>query len=212
MLKSTTVFFLLVSAAICVFGCSVAFGQETISSPLGFSMEKPKGWIVTNDEEMRESLKNIDLSDEALDKILKSRNNSILVMALQKYSTDAKEGPIPTIQVRMRPDPIPAFDDFMAAFLRSVDPSKMPFADYKILGKEKISVSSYQTVRVDSTYTLNSEPIRVRTYAIPVGKQYFQVTFVDMPPGEDCSKIFDGLAQSIKIARNTPKKLKLCTN
>jgi len=180
--------------------------QEVIKSPLGFAMEKPKGWIVTNDEKMTESLKNVELTDEIVTGLLKSRNNSLQVMAFQKYQTDEREGPIPTIQARMRPNPIDTFDVFTAAFLRSIDPSKMPFENYLIVSKEEVLVSGYKAVKVISTYSLAGQSTRVRSYAVPVGKQYFQVTFIDNPPGEDCSAVFDSLVKSIKIERGTPKK------
>jgi hypothetical protein len=181
------------------------YAQELVKSPLGFAMEKPPGWISTNDEKMAESLKNIELSDDVLDKLLKSRNNSLQVLAFQKYRAEEREGPIPTIQVRMRPNPIPDFDTFMAAFLRSIDPSKMPFQNYKILAKETYMVSGLKAVKVFSTYSIGSDNTRALTYVVPVRKQYFQITFIDMPPGEDCSTLFDNLVNTIKIEHGNTK-------
>jgi hypothetical protein len=191
---------------------SVAFGQEVIKSPLGFSIRRPNSWKVASEESLDAGKKDLNFSDADIEQLLKSKNNSILVMALQKYASDEKVGVIPTIQVRMRPNPTSDFPVFMAAFIRSVDPSRSPFENYSFTEKPReISISGMRAVQVNSTYTLrdrdgNAASVRVRTYAIPFGKQYFQTTFLDNPMEEDCSTEFDALVKSIHIGRELNKR------
>ena len=182
-----------------------AYSQEIVKSPLGFSMQQPNKWTVTDKEFLDTNAKKVDLSEAALEKLLKESNNSIVVMAFLKYDPQTKEGLIPTIQVRMRPNPTSNFSVFKASFVKSL--SKMPFEAFKVEGKPKeVSISGRRAVLVNATYTIGTSdgqtlPTRSRTYAIPYGKQFFQVTFLDNPKDEDCSAEFDDLVQSIKIGR-----------
>ena len=126
-------------------------------------------------------------------------------MAFLKYDPETKAGLIPTIQVRMLPNPIKGFSAFKTTFVKSL--SKLPFEGFKVEGKPKeVSISGHRAVLVNATYTIGTSdgqtlPTRSRTYAIPYGKQFFQVTFLDNPKDEDCSAEFDALVQSIKIGR-----------
>lgn len=192
--------------------CAVgAIGQERVTSPLGFSIQIPYQWQAADKGFLDANVKKLDVSDEALDKLLKSSNNSVVVMAFIKYDPTTREGVIPTIQVRMLPNPIGDFPTFMAAFVRSMSPAKVPFEDYQFIGEPReVSVSGYRAVLVTSKYILRTQDgqtleVRSRIYAIPYGKQFFQVTFMDNPKVEDCSQEYDVLVKSMAVGREAKK-------
>jgi len=201
MLASKTLLILILTVAT----VGVAFSQEMVRSPFGFSMQRPKNWTVTDKEYLNQNVKKIDLSEAAIAKILNESNNTLVVMAFLKYDPRTKSGLIPTIQVRLRPNPINDFSVFMTAFVKSL--SKMPFEGFHVEGSPKeVSISGHRAVLVNATYTIGTAdgqtlPTRSRVYSIPYGKQYFQLTFLDNPKDEDCSAEFDTLVKSIKIGR-----------
>ena len=179
--------------------------QEIVNSPYGFSMKKPKDWKVADKTLLDENLKNVDLSEAEIESMLKKSNNTLLLMAFTKYELGTVEGIIPTIQVRLRSNPFRDFKSFKTAFIKSIDPSKMPFEDYKSLFPPKeLTISGLLAVHYSGTYTLKTKygqvlQPRSKGYAIPYGKNFFQITFIDGPQKEDCSAEFDELIQSIKI-------------
>lgn len=182
---------------------AAAIGEEVISSPLGLSIEKPKDWQIIQKLELEKSVLQAPISDDFKDKLLKAKDNSVPLIALMKYAPAEKEGFIPTIQVRMRSNPIADFEDFMAAFIRSVNPSKMPFEKYSIVGKPaQVMVSGLRAVKVVSEYSFPTSAgkalLRAKTYAIPHGKHFFQATFIDTAE-DDCSALFENAVKTIRI-------------
>lgn len=184
-----------------------ARSQKTVASPYWFSMAKPNGWMNAEKALVDESVKKLALYEAEIDTILNKSNNTLLLMAFIKYEQGTIEGVIPTIQVRLRSNPFKDFSQFMNGFVRSIEPSKMPFRDYKHLFPPKqIVLNGKQAVHYSGTYTLEtkkglSTTVRSKGYAIPHGKSFFHITFLDDPESEDCSAEFDGLLKSIKIGR-----------
>jgi hypothetical protein len=195
-----------------LFGClftlavaAFATGQERVSSPLGFSMQQPTAWNGIDKGMLDENVRKLDLTDEARAKMVSSTNNSVVVMAFTKYDPTKKPGVIPTIQVRMLPNPVPDFPTFMEAIVRNMSPGKVPFESYEFIEQPKeISLSGFRTVNIHSRYVLHTQDgqtlnVRTRIYAVPYGKQFFQITFMDDPKDEDCTMEFDALVKTIKL-------------
>lgn len=182
------------------------FGQEKfISNQYGFSMQVPTGWIETTKSALTDNIKKFELTDEALAKILKENNGSIVLAAWFKYDPKTKPGLIPTIQIRLRPKPNVGFADFKRIVIQSLQGKSKIFEGYEIVGEPKeIQISGVSSVFVTSKFDLKGPreqvlKVRSRTYAIPRKNFFIQANFTDGYEGDDCSAEFDKLVETINI-------------
>src|SRR5690606_48163 len=78
---------------------NLAFSQKRFeSAKYGFSIEEPHNWQIANNDEILKNLDKYDLTDEALDELLKKNKGSILLTSFYKYETNKHAGLIPTIK------------------------------------------------------------------------------------------------------------------
>lgn len=186
----------------------LAYGQEAfVIKQYGFSMKTPKDWIATDKAELSDNLKKFDLTDEALKKLLKENNGSIVLAAFYKYAVTAKVGLIPTIQVRARSKGPVEYQEFKRAIVKSMETSKQILDEYEFAEEpSEIEISGVKSVLIVGKFKMKGKKgqilnVRSRMYAIPLKNYFFQVNFTDGFAGDDCSDEFDELVKTIKIGR-----------
>lgn len=182
--------------------------QQLLSSPSGISIKHPENWLLSSKDEMAESLKTLDFSDEQLQKLLKS-NGSILIWGFIKYERNTVAGIIPTIQVRLLANPTKNFETFKVAYQTLREKDKDIVTNKKVIKPvTEASIASRKALTTTFTYELSKDgetyTVRTRSYAVPVGKHFFQIAFIDEPSKEDCSKEFDEVTQTIRIGDAKP--------
>lgn len=181
-------------------------GQKTFENKkFGFSMQEPKGWIVTTNDELRKNLEKFDLTEDKLAEIIKNSKTSIMLAAYYKYEPSSKTGIIPKIQVDVRPNPTKDFQHFKTSLTQFTTNLKKYFTDYELIQEpQEVVVSGVKSVAFVGKFTMKAQSgqqlkVRARVYAIPYKSYFFQVNFVDGQVEEDNSKLFDGLVKTIKI-------------
>jgi hypothetical protein len=173
----------------------------------GFSMEQPKDWFVGDKKMLTENLNKFDIDEEALGNAIKSNNGSLLLATFYKYDPKQHAGIIPTIQINVRLNPTKTFEQFHIAISQSAMSIKKIFPDFALINDSHTEeVSGIKSSTFTGTYTLTikegkSSKVRVRNYAIPYGKYFFQVSFIDEFGGEDASKTYDALLPTIRIGK-----------
>jgi hypothetical protein len=174
-------------------------------------MAKPDGWYQVEKKVLDDSISQLDISNNAREKLKYDDSDSTLLFLFTRYVPDSKRGVNPKIEARLIPTGLKrslSFEEFQPAITKaflSFDAGRInylflqePTAIDVIGGKGVYQISRF-TIRTNmrTEYT-----IRSRTLAIPYKTFYFQISFVDEFGGEDCSAVFDELVKSIKISNH----------
>lgn len=181
--------------------------EKFTNSQYGFTIDKPKGWIVKSNAELVENLLKYDLQDESLLKMIADHKGSILLTSFSKYDPQTHAGLIPTVQVNVRANGTKSFDQFMKLMTTSAEGFKNYFEDFSFATPpQKIEISGVESVYFIGTFTMPTQDgtgmkVRSMTYAIPHGSFFFQVNFSDGQEIEDSSEVFDKLVSSIVIGK-----------
>ena len=185
---------------------TLLWGQKTFESKkFGFSMQEPKDWIVTTDEELKKNLEYFDITNENLAAMMKTGKGSIMLTAYYKYEVGRKDGFIPKIQIDVLPRSTKDYQQFKTSITRSAESLKKYLEDYEFIQEPKeITISGTKSVVFIGKFTMRMQSglevkVRARVYAIPYRNYFFQVNFVDGQVEEDNSEFFDKLMKTIKI-------------
>lgn len=170
-------------------------------------MAKPVDWLENTDVTVLENLNKFDLKEDELKVMIENHENSLTVASYYKYDPSTRAGLIPTINVLLRLNPNRDFESFFRAIAKSAESMKSLFSDFIFLEEPRmLEIDGQRTVYFVGTFTMKSaagKPIKVRSrnYAIPVGTTFYQISFMDdsRDKEEDCSALFDGLQNSIRI-------------
>ncbi len=188
-----------------LFGYQSITAQEIFKAEnLGFSMEKPSNWIVGEDRQVLDNLKdNIKLDQPTLDKLVAQSNDGIRIVTFFKYPIESTRGVIPTIKANLRKNAAGSFELFKKGIIANLNSMKQAFPDFKFLEQPYNSeIDGKKCVVASCSYTLKAkdgeEQVKFLIYAIYNGKNYFQVTFMDSQK-DDNFDFFKKLAKTIKI-------------
>ncbi len=187
------------------------WAQDLIpTNPFGFVMNQPEQWFSIGKEEITASLKRIELSDGSLDRYLEQNQGKQLLFGYVRYKQDSFTGINPKIEARVikimaaTPVTFRAFKPAAEAALRAI---AKEFSEQKyIVEPSEIQVGDIASVYHISEFSIKMQSgakhrVRSRTYIIPRGTYFFQISFVDEPGVNDFSAEFDRLVNSIKITK-----------
>lgn len=186
---------------VCLFNFVSA--QERLTSSTGISMLHPENWKLASQDDFAGNLKKLDLSEEQLERLLRS-NGSLLIWGFLKYDLKERPGIIPTIQIRLLSNPTTSFESFTRAYRGLRERDKDIFQNLKIESPlREDSIGTQRTLTTTFSYELTKSGVtynvRSRIYAVPFGKHFFQIGFMDDPTTENCQKEFDEIIKSIRI-------------
>jgi len=197
---------ILVTALLCNLLLVVAAQERVEDKRFGFSMEKPEEWHTVTQEVTASILEKFNFSKEEMERLLKSHNNSIRIGSFMKYKPQTHAGIIPTINILVRKNPVPAsnFDDFFDMMEASIKQMKSLFTNFVIQkGPDTVTLSNKKVFFAIVTYTMESGgkkyDIRTRTYSIPGDGYFIQLSMIDAPKSEDCTALYDKLQQSVSL-------------
>jgi hypothetical protein len=186
-----------------------SYGQKYFENKeYGFSIQEPKNWIEASNKVLLKNLEKFDVSEENLMKLILDNKGSILLTSFYKYDPKTHSGVIPTIQINVRAKGKSDFEQFKNQINESTKGFKKYFQDFDFIKDiTEIEISGIQSVYFIGKFTMRTQngqemKVRSRTYAIPYKNYFFQVNFTDGQSGEDCTKEFDELLNTIKIEKN----------
>ena len=172
----------------------------------GFDIPKPKNWIDQSELSLKDNLSKYDLSDEEISELLKNNKESVPVVIYTKYDPSKFSGPIPTIQVLLRPNNSKNINSFKKMMQLSLDQIADAFSNFQILSPlEIIEIDGFEALKFISQFDMpfsetESYTIRSWSYAIPFGKHFYQINFSDTE-SEDSEEIYSKLINEIKLKK-----------
>ena len=171
---------------------------------LGFSIQQPKKWIVAEEGETVQNLKeHIKLDKTTLKKLIDTHKGTYQVVTFFKYPINSKYGVIPTIKIVLKNNRTASFDDFKKSIEKSYMGIKDIFPDFRFTEKPTVKyVNDKKCVFAACDYTLTAhngqEKVKLTVYALPINDSFYQITFMDSEK-EDNSKLFEEILKSITI-------------
>jgi hypothetical protein len=188
-----------------------AVAQEVIpKNPFGFAMNEPKSWVAMNKAELGLNLERFDLSKSSLEQFLLENQGNNLLFAYSRFKQDSFTGINPKIEARVvkisSSKPV-SFTEFRPAAIATLKLIASRFEEQRyIVEPSDTKVAGIDAVYHISEFTMRARvgtkyKVRSRTYLVPRGTYFFQISFVDEPEQNDCSSIFDELVASIKIVK-----------
>jgi len=183
------------------FSCSSQSVNKKIE---GFEIPKPENWIDNSELSLKDNLSRYNLKDEEISKLLKNNNGSVPVVIYTKYDPSEFSGPIPTIQVILRPNNSKNISSFKKMMEPNLKQMSEAFSNFKILYPlEIIEIDGFKALKFVSQFDMpfsedESYTIRSWTYSIPSGKHFYQINFSDTE-GEDSEKVYNNLINQIKL-------------
>jgi hypothetical protein len=181
-------------------------GQEPVAvTKFGFSIQPPKGWITANKDVRNENVRRLEMSDDALKKLLESDKGTTSLLSYFRQDPNTTAGLVPVVNVDVRRmAPVP-YQQFKADLTKSADGLKTYFPDIKFGAPADVEIGGIRSVLFTSTFTMKTADgqilqVRNRVYGIPMGNYFFQISLNDGPEKElDCTHEFDQVIKSIKI-------------
>lgn len=171
---------------------------------LGFSIDHPNKWIVAEEGETVQNLKeHIKLDKATLKKLIDTHKGTYQVVTFFKYPINSKHGVIPTIKIVLKNNRTTSFDDFKKNIVSSYKGIKDIFPDFSFTEQPTVKyIDGKQCVFAMCNYTLTAhngqEKVKIMVYAVPVNDSFYQITFMDSEK-ENNSKLFEKIVESIKI-------------
>lgn len=184
---------------------SVYSQKVFVNKEYEFEIQEPENWIEANNTVLLKNLKNLEVNEENLNKLIANNKGSLLLNSFYKYDPKTHAGLIPTIQINVRSKGKSDFEQFKNAMTQSANSFKNYFADFEFIHEiTEIEISGIKSVYFVGKFTMKTQngqemKVRSRTYAIPYKNYFFQLNFTDGQTGEDCSKEFEKLVKTIKI-------------
>ena len=181
-------------------------GQDAVSvTKFGFSIQPPKGWITANKGERHENIRRLEMSDDALKKMLDGDEGTTSLMSFFRQDPNTTSGLVPVVNVDVRRmTPVP-YQQFKADLTKSTDGLKTYFPDIRLGEPADVQISGIRAVLFTSTFTMKTAAgqilkVRNRVYGIPMGNYFFQISLNDGQEKDlDCTQEFDQVIGSIKI-------------
>jgi hypothetical protein len=189
------------------------YAQEKFENlSYGFSIEKPQEWYEVKDNDMLDNLGRYKFNEQKLVEMLKQHKNSIVLVSYYKYDLQNHTGMTPTVNVMVRPNDASSDEAFLTQIIRSFEAFSKNFSDFKFTEQPHIAtIDGIKSARFTATFTLTTaagikRKVRSTNMAIPRSPYFFQIGLIDSPQtGEDCSKLFERLEQSILITQRAHK-------
>ncbi len=169
-----------------------------------FSLPLPQNWLDKSDLNLKKNLSKYNFDDDELKAILKSNRGSIPVLVYLKYDPSTYSGPIPTIQVNLRPNQQLDFARFKNDMKVSMEKMGANFNNYRVLEPlEEITVDNVKGLKFKVQFDLESQEgeawtIRSWSYVFPIGRYFYQINFSDNE-GENCEALYEELIKKVKI-------------
>ncbi|WP_294818690.1 hypothetical protein [uncultured Flavobacterium sp.] len=189
--------------------CVAAFAQKNRyeNKAYGFAMDEPDGWIWGNNDDLKQNLGKLDLDNKKLLRIIEDHKGSLLLMSYYKYDPMTKAGLIPALQVNVREIRNKDFNVFKSYIIKSANGLKNLYPDYEFIDDpQEVKISRVKSIYFSGKFTMKTQQgetyrIRSKTYVIPHNDFYFQIVLTDGLGAEDCTSVFKGLIDSIKIEK-----------
>lgn len=169
----------------------VSYSQT--NTPLTFEMKTPDGWNKKTNIKILNEQSKLMLTGIQLNQYITENDSSVRLIYYSKYE---KPKYLPCIEIKIYNNRFKNFDAFYTAMSKTAEhfpkdpqnPNKT--TKVKIDGKDAI----YTSAKFPTSS--NSNPVRIKSYSIPIGEVYFQINFMD-EENEDCSKLFDELIKTV---------------
>lgn len=193
--------------------CSVtmSFGQEIWENKqLGFSIQKPKNWFVSENKKLIDILKTPNLTDRHINTIVEMHKGNLMVR-FQKYSPQNETNITPSIQITVRPNPADDFQVLKKRIIADAEEIKRKVDDFKFIEEiREVEISGiksiYYVVEIKKKAKDGTKlTTRAQMLRIPYKNYFFQVNFIDESDeqtDEDCTKIFEEVVKTIKIGES----------
>jgi len=176
------------------------------SNEFGFSIDKPKKWVLWEKQEIQNSFTKFDFTKKEKGEILANNNRSVLVFSFARSKSLKKgETMIPLVQVYLMPNGDTTFDGFEKSFVQSVDKAVRPyFKEFEYLEKpNRIELDGKSAITMLNKTKLlhNGKEVvsRSRVIAVPKGSYFFQISLTDGYQNDDCQELYSKIIDSIKI-------------
>lgn len=172
----------------------------------GFQIPLPEKWIDKSQLSVKDNLSKFDLNESEILALMRTHNNSIPVAIYMKYDPIEYSGPIPTIQVNLRPNSSQNLTSFKTVMQNSITQMEGYFSNFEILSPmEETVVDDIKGIMFVSQFDLPSQTgeiwtIRSWTYAFPSGKYFYQINFSDTE-NEDNEEIYQSVISQIKFRK-----------
>lgn len=177
--------------------------QSTQKKIDGFKMPIPTDWLDKSDLDIKKNISSFDFDDEEIDQLLENNNNSIPVAIYMKYDQSEYNGPIPTIQVNLRPNHSQNFSEFKSMMTQGVAHMEEFLTNFKLLTPMKeTTVDGVKGLMFLAQFELSNGvdtwTIRSWTYAFPSDDYFYQINFSDTKD-ENSEKIYEEVLKKIKF-------------
>lgn len=182
--------------------------QRSVAHSFGLNYDQLKGWFPSSQEELRENLGRLDVSKGRLEDLLGQEGKSILSFAYVKFKQDTFTGINPKAEGRIvkirSPRPI-TFEEFKPLAIDRLRKIAGSFDQQSyIVEPTEIKIAGVDSVYHISQFKIKAtngqeHTIRSRTYLVPRGTYFFQISLVDAPNVVDCSQEFENFINSIKV-------------
>jgi hypothetical protein len=178
--------------------------QSTDKKIDGIKIPTPEGWKDNSDLSINENLSNFDFDENEIEELLKTNNNSIPVAIYMKYEQSEHNGPIPTIQVNLRPNNSPSLKEFKEVIQNSISQMGNYFTNFEVLTPLKeTTVDGVKGFMFLSQFDLSNGTnvwvIRSWSYAFPSGDYFYQINFSDTED-ENCEDVYENVLKEIKFS------------
>jgi hypothetical protein len=172
----------------------------------GFKIPLPENWIDKSELSVKDNLSKFNLNDSEVSSLLKNHNGSIPVAIYTKYDPSEINGPIPTIQVNIRPNNTKDFNGFKKIMTSSITQMKNYFSNFKIISPmEEVLIDSIKGIKFITQFDLpnnqgTSWTIRSWNYAFPSENSFYQINFSDTE-NEDSKSVYEQIINQVKFSK-----------
>jgi hypothetical protein len=187
------------------------FAQERLDlKPFGFSVEIPKGWIKTENNEVYKNIDRFELTDLQLSEMLKELNAAKQFIALYKYDPHAYRGIIPTVNISIKSTQRKTFDSFKLYVDKSSEKIKEVLKNVVMGSPTVVEVNGTKAWHTACTYDFKDPTgteVKLSSEMLYFyrGSYYITVNFIEEIGKEDNSAVFDAVLKTIVL---TDVKLK----
>jgi hypothetical protein len=185
----------------------ISCGSQTTDNIIeGFQIPLPEKWMDKSELSVKDNLSKFNLKESEILALMRSHNNSIPVAIYMKYDPSEYNGPIPTIQVNLRPNNSQDLTDFKTVMQNSITQMEGYFSNFEILTPmEETIVDGIKGIMFVSQFEMLNKTgenwtIRSWTYAFPSGKHFYQINFSDTE-NENSEEIYQSVISQIKFRK-----------
>ncbi|MDB5248070.1 MAG: hypothetical protein JWQ40_2464 [Segetibacter sp.] len=190
------------------FSFTLVFGQESYENKhFGIKISKPKDWVLATNDDLDNSLKKIEFSNEQLIKVLNSNKGVVTLVSYYKYKTDSVSGLIPTVKITIRNNPTSNYSDFKQVMIESTNRVKTVVRNFEFIDNFKeVKVSEYAALFYSCRYSFSlasgdTMKVRSRYYMIPKDKYFISISLMDNETNENSSQLYNQLMNSLELTK-----------